>query len=81
MSFLVPCMVVALVDAVSVTPLYEHPIPFLILELPYAQLLEVPICVWSLYFHAGKAFLNKPSSNEFGRKPLGWRRQSDVVAL
>lgn len=57
--FSAPSLGVTLVDTVSVTPIYEHPIPFLILELPYAQLLEVHICVWKLLLPHSKSFLNK----------------------
>lgn len=57
--FSAPSPGVTLVDTVSVTPIYEHPIPFLILELPYAQLLEVHICVWKLLLPHSKSFLNK----------------------
>lgn len=58
-------MVVTLVDAVSVTPLNEHPVPFLILEFPYVQLLEIHICIWKPLFPGRKSFLKKQNLTQW----------------
>jgi len=83
-------MVVASVDAVVLTPVYECSPSFTqscLMLYFWSHIYEMyplgvlgNICVWEPLLPSRKEFFeNKPTPNELGREPLRWRRESDVV--